>query len=171
MSTNNINKKILPKIKPVQPIQPKQIEQPSIAPISVKEKLKSLILNGGGGGSTDSTINREQNANATIDKKLILVKQPQLVKTVKYASKVKMSNKQQMEERNREAARRYRGKKKIQQKDIVKLNEALILENSILKQKLEAFEMTHRNCSVSNNNLDEKKRIIYLVTNTKLPNS
>lgn len=104
----------------------------------------------------------------TSEKKKIVPVKPHLIKspTVKFVSKVKDNNKE-MEERNRLAARRYRDKKKIEQNHIVKLNAALKLENSILKQKLKAFELAHRNCSVS----VVTKPVIYLITNTKLPNS
>lgn len=152
----SINKSslILPKIEPQ--IKP-QVQQ---SQISVKEKLKSLIL---------KVPSDQQPTDDSIEKKIILGK-PQLVKSsgVKFVSKVKNnSNKEDMEERNRFAARRYRDKKKIEQTHILKLNASLKLENSLLKQKLKDFELAHKNCSVSMVE-QTSKPVLYLLT--KLPN-
>lgn len=152
--TKSTNTKILPKIVPH--IKP----DPTTDHLSVKQKLKSMILK----APTDDL---PINSNLMIENKKVVPVKPQLVKSpVKFVSKLKDNNKE-MEERNRLAARRYRDKKKIEQNHILKLNAALKLENSILKQKLKAFELAHRNCSVS----VETKPVIYLITNTKLPNS
>lgn len=52
-------------------------------------------------------------------------------------------------ERNRAAASRYRNKMKLRYKELLEHNNQLQMENLQLKQQLQHFKLTHKNCTVA----------------------